>query len=114
MPSPPYHGRAAFDPAIVAEIAQTLRARWDADGELALAATVGAVGDAAQPKTYEDFTLAIVGILGAGGSEAEVAGYLRREEERLIGVARSTGQTRWSIACTAWRAVRGISLPTES
>jgi hypothetical protein len=114
MPSPPYHGRAAFDPTIVAAIAQVLRTMWDADGGLVLAATIASGDNPAQPRTYEDFALSIAGILGAGGSEAEVSGYLRREEERLLGVPRLTGQARWLIAQAAWRAVRGISLPRSS
>ena len=50
----------------------------------------------------------VCGILAAGGSAAEVRGYLRREEEGLLGEARSEGPTRGSIAATAWRIVRGI------
>jgi hypothetical protein len=111
LPSPQYHGRAAFDPRIVAEIARVLRTVWDPDGVLGLAASTAAAKDSVEPGTHEEFALTIAGILGAGGSEAEVCGYLRREEERLTGAARSTGQLRWDIAQDAWRAVRGISLP---
>jgi hypothetical protein len=113
MPAPLYHGRAAFDPAIVAAIATILRTQWDSDGELALAASTAVSDDVIQPKTHEDFALAIAGLLGAGGSEAEVSGYLRREEERLLGTARSTGEARWPIAQAAWRAVRGSPLPPK-
>jgi hypothetical protein len=110
MPAPRYHGRAAFDLAVVAAIAAVLRTEWDSDGALALAARVASKDDQTLARTYDDFALAVAGVLGAGGSEAEVAGYLRREEERLLGVARSTGQMRWTIAQTAWRLVRGIPL----
>lgn len=98
MNHPRYHGRAAFDPAIVPSIANVLASHWDADGDLARAAD----------STYLEFATTIAGMLGAGGSEAEVAGYLRREEERLLGAAWSTGHTRWPIAKFAWRAVRDL------
>jgi hypothetical protein len=102
------------DPTMVAGIAQILRTSWDADGGLVRAASTASGGNPAQPRTYEGFALSIARILGAGGSEAEVSGYLRREEERLLGVARLTGQARWLIAQAAWRAVRGISPPPGS
>jgi hypothetical protein len=111
MPFPPYYGRAAFDPAIITEIAATLRSQWDSDGALVAAAGAILSNDPTVPRSYDDFALAIAGILGSGGSEAEVSRYLRREEERLLGASRSTGQIRWPIARAAWRAVRGISLP---
>jgi hypothetical protein len=109
MPAARYHGRAAFDLPVVAAIAAVLRTQWDSDGALARA-SVASKDDQTLARTYDDFALAVAGILGAGGSEAEVAGYLRREEERLLGTARSTGQIRWVIAQAAWRAVRGIPL----
>jgi hypothetical protein len=109
MIHPPYHGKAAFDAAVVATIAAALQKQWDPDGALlAAAATLGS-NDTTVPRTYSDFALAIAGLLAAGGTEAEVSGYLRREEERLLGAARSTGKVRWPIATLAWRAVRGIS-----
>lgn len=108
MNVPRYHGRAAFDPAIVAAIAAVLQSHWDADGALLRAASANASVDATAPSTYLAFATAIAGLLAAGGSEAEVSRYLRLEEERLLGVARSTGHTRWPIARFAWRAVRDL------
>jgi hypothetical protein len=99
MPGPRYHGRAAFDPAILAAIANVLQSHWDADGALQRAASA----------TYLEFATAIAGLLAAGGSEAEVSRYLRLEEERWLGAARSTGKTRWPIARFAWRAVRDFA-----
>jgi hypothetical protein len=108
MSIPRYHGRAAFDPTIVAAIAGVLRSHWDQDGALARAAVASLSQDQTLPKTYEAFATAIAGLLAAGGSEAEVSRYLRLEEERLLGAARSTGHTRWPIARFAWRAVRDL------
>jgi hypothetical protein len=109
MSSPRYHGRAAFDPTIVAAIAGVLRSNWDQDGELARAASTNLSPDDTLPKTYEAFATAIAGLLATGGSEAEVSRYLRLEEERLLGAARSTGHTRWPIARFKWRAVRDLA-----
>src|ERR1700722_6174267 len=108
MTGPRYHGKAAFDAAAVQTIAAALQAQWDADGELERAAVAHGSVDETAPRTYADFALAIAGLLAAGGSEAEVSGYLRREEVRLLGAPRSTGKVRWPIAKLAWRAVRGI------
>lgn len=108
MNAPRYHGRAAFDPAIVAAIAGVLQSHWDADGALLLAAATNASVDITAPSTYLAFATAIAGLLAAGGSEAEVSRYLRLEEERLLGAARTTGHTRWPIARFAWRAVRDL------
>ncbi|HZS59752.1 MAG TPA: hypothetical protein VFA43_10810 [Gemmatimonadaceae bacterium] len=65
MTGPRYHGRAAFDPAILASIAAVLQS---------------AAGTT-------DCATSIAGLLAAGGSEAEVSRYLRLEEERLLGAA---------------------------
>jgi hypothetical protein len=105
---PRYHGKAAFDAAVVSKIAAALQTQWDPDGKLLLAAKTGENADTTAPRTYDDFALAIAGLLAAGGSEAEVSGYLRREEDRLLGSPQSTGKVRWPIAKLAWRAVRGI------
>ena len=87
MIGPRYHGKAAFDAAIVATIGAALQRQWDPDGALLLAATTRDGDDTTVPRTYGDFALAIAGLLAAGGTEAEVSGYLRREEERLLGAA---------------------------
>jgi hypothetical protein len=108
MPTPRYHGRAAFDAAIVASIAGVLQSHWDFDGALQRAAAASLSNDRSLPRTYLEFATAIAGLLAAGGSEAEVSRYLRLEEERLLGTARSTGHTRWPIARFAWRAVRDL------
>ena len=108
MPTPRYHGRAAFDAAIVASIADVLQSHWDFDGALQRAAATSASDDRSLPRSYLEFAIAIAGLLAAGGSEAEVSRYLRLEEERLLGTARSTGHTRWPIARFAWRAVRDL------
>jgi hypothetical protein len=111
MSGPRYHGKAAFDAGVVTKIATALQMQWDPDGLLLHAAAHAQSDDHTLARTYHDFALAIAGLLAAGGSEAEVSGYLRREEERLLGEARSTGAIRWPLARLAWRAVRGIDLP---
>jgi hypothetical protein len=98
--SPRYHGRAAFDPAIVATIAGVLRTQWDPDGALGRAASASTSTDHSLPTTYEEFALAIAGLLAAGGSEAEVSRYLRLEEERLLGAARAPVAIPYAPAST--------------
>ena len=108
MTFPRYHGRASSMPDIVEKLEALLARDWDADGELVRAARDIVPYDDARPNTLRDYAAAVCGILAAGGSAAEVRGYLRRVEEELLGEARSEGPTRGSIAVTAWRIVRGI------
>jgi hypothetical protein len=41
----------------------------------------------------------------AGGSQAAVMGYLRSEEEQLLGEAKTTGKERGAVARELWKAV---------
>jgi hypothetical protein len=105
---PRYHGRAAFDPAILARVEALLARDWDADGAIVRAAADAAPMDGARPRSLAAYAAAVCGILAAGGSEAEVMGYLRREEEYLVDQPRTEGTERAAIAGAAWRLVRGI------
>jgi hypothetical protein len=107
--SPRYHARLAFDPAVVSEVRDLLACYWDPDGALAGAARALETRDLAQPRSIADYALAICGILAAGGAEADVSGFLRREEAKLLGEPRSTGHTRMPLARACWRAVRGLT-----
>jgi hypothetical protein len=108
---PRYHARLAFEPAVLAEVAQLLATHWDWDGALVRGAQQVETPDPWQPRSLDEYALAVCGILAAGGPEAQVMGYLRREEEKLLGAARTTGEERSELARAAWRAVRGIALP---
>ena len=55
MNNPRYHGRAAFDPEIVAAIAAVLQSQWDADGALLRAAAATVSEDHTLPRAYHDF-----------------------------------------------------------
>lgn len=107
--SPRYHARLAFDPAVVAEVRDLLARYWDPDGALAGAARALETPDLAQPRSIADYALAICGMLAAGGAEADVSAFLRREEAKLLGEPRSTGHTRMPLARACWRAVRGLT-----
>lgn len=107
--TPPYHGRLAFDPAVIAQVSELLARYWDPDGMLARAAGKVETHDLAQPRTIADYALAICGMLDAGGGEADVSGFLRREESKLLGEPRSTGHTRMPLARACWRAVHGFA-----
>jgi hypothetical protein len=108
-PFPRYHARLAFDPAVVAEVRDLLACYWDPDGALAGAARALETRDLAQPRSIAEYALAICGILAAGGAEADVSGFLRHEEAKLLGAARTTGHTRMPLARACWRAVRGLA-----
>ena len=95
-------------PDIVEKVEELLARDWDPDGAIARAARDIVPYDDARPSSLRDYAAAVCGLLAAGGSAAEVRGYLRRVEEELLGEARSEGPTRGSIAVTAWRIVRGI------
>lgn len=109
MASPQYHARLAFEPDVVAEIAELLVRYWDPDGAVTGAARALESRDLAQPRSIADYALAVCGILAAGGTEADVSGFLRREETKVLGEPRSRGHTRMPLARACWRAVRGLA-----
>ncbi len=118
---PPYHGRAAFRPETLAHAERLLVARWDPDGTIARAMAARPEGpDPTRPRTMADAALEACGILAAGGPEAQVSGYLKREEMALLQepaddaelVARR--ERRQRVAAALWRLVRGITEPGDS
>lgn len=113
MSFPSFHGRAAGRADILAQVETLLARAWDPRGELVDAARSVEVHDHGRPRTLADFALGICGILGAGGSEALVCGYLRREEEAIWQSPRTSGEERAVIARAAWRIVRGIARPED-
>ena len=113
MPFPEYLGRAAGSPLVIAQVEAVLARAWDPDGELVKAAMSVNPSDHGRLRTLAEFAAAVCGMLGAGGSEAEVSGYLRREEEAVWEEARTTGDQRAAIAGAAWRIVRGIARPED-
>jgi hypothetical protein len=80
---------AAEHPDVVREVAALLAARWDPDAELA------APDGARAPTSHAS---AVLAIYAAGGSPAEVMGYLRRAEEARFVFPRSTGEARAALA----------------
>lgn len=113
MSIPPFYGRAAFSPDVIRQVEAVLKRAWDANGELIRAAEVADPHDYARPRTLTAYATAVCALLGAGGSEAQVCGYLRREEEALLGAARTIAQERGAIAGAAWRIVRGVARPED-
>jgi hypothetical protein len=111
--SPPYFGRAAGSPDVLAAVEALLAAYWDPNGEWQRAVLALAPLDGGRARTLSQHAAAICGLLGAGGSEAEVMGYLRREEEAVWPEARSAGGLRAAIAGAAWRIVRGVARPED-
>lgn len=113
MSFPAYHGRAAGAADVIAQVEALLARMWDPSGDLVRTAASANPLDNGRPRTLAEFAAAVCGMLGAGGSEAEVRGYLRREELALWTEARSDGQQRAAIAGAAWRIVRGIARPED-
>ncbi len=96
----------AFDPPVLTAVAGLLRSVWDPNGRILRAAA--RTDDPAQPdapRTYEDFARVLCGILAAGGNLADISGYLRREEERLLGSEQTTGRERWAVGRGAGEAM---------
>jgi hypothetical protein len=100
--SPRYHARLAFEPAVVGEVKALLLRYWDPDGVLSAAARELESRDLAQARSIADYAMAVCGMLAAGGTEADVSGFLRGEEAKLLGEPRSTGHTRMPLARACW------------
>jgi hypothetical protein len=119
-PFPIHHGRHALLPETLATAKQLLVTHWDPDGALRrMLATRPAGPDATRPRSLDDAAREACGILAAGGPEAQVSGYLKREELAVLGppdgeaeqVARRERRQRAAIAL--WRLVRGIPHPSD-
>jgi hypothetical protein len=95
----------AFGPTVIAEAARVIAATWDPSGQVLSAALVKRPLDAAEPRSYSDYAIVLCGIAAAGGSQAAVMGYLRTEEETLLGKVVSSGSDRGAAARGVWKAV---------
>ena len=80
---------AAGHPDVVRRVAALLVERWDPRGEL-----TAPDGERA-PVSH---ATAVLALYAAGGSPAEVMGYLRRAEEARFVFPRSTGEARAALA----------------
>ena len=89
-----YYARAGADPVLIQAVATELRARWDPAGEFA------APDEERDPDAH---ARAILGMLATGADIAAVMGYLRRAEEAVLGVPRSTAHERHALAERIWR-----------
>ena len=101
MSFPPYFGRAAEHPEIVARVQTLLATTWDPAGTIRDAAA----GDA---RYYDDQAMTVVGMLAAAAPPPEVQRYLRQQEEAALGYTLHTFEVRRDIAQAAWRAVRSL------
>ncbi|MGH7719273.1 MAG: hypothetical protein ACREON_10560 [Gemmatimonadaceae bacterium] len=88
-----FHARADANEELIARVASLLAREWDPAREFR--APDGSGDPAAHART-------LLAILAGGGGAAQVVGYLRRAEEEILGVARSTGAARWSLADQIW------------
>jgi hypothetical protein len=95
----------AFEPAVIAEAARVIAATWDPGGQILRAALLKRPPDAAEPRSYSDYAIVLCGIAAAGGNQAAVMGYLRTEEETLLGQVVTTGSERGAAARGVWKAV---------
>ena len=97
----------AFTESATSAVRALLAQRWDPDGVLRAAATARQSEDVLAPRTLDDFTRMVCGILAAGGTLAEVVSFLREEEAQLLGAPRTTPRELGAIGRAAWLAVRG-------
>jgi hypothetical protein len=95
----------AFEPQVIAEAARVIAATWDPSGQVLRAAHLKRPIDAVEPRSYSDYARVLCGIAAAGGSQAAVMGYLRTEEETLLGQVVTSGSDRGAAARGVWKAV---------
>lgn len=89
----------AFEPAVVAEVVRLLETVWDPSGQIiAAVARKPNKANPHQPRTYRDYAFVLCAMAAASSSEAEMMGYLRREEEEFCGAAVTTGHERGTVA----------------
>ena len=117
---PSYLGRAALAPETLVAGEELLALHWDPDGSLRRAMAVRpTMPDPTRPRTLADAGREACGVLAAGGPEADVSGYLRREEVALLAPPEDEAEQierrerRQRAAIVLWRLVRGISLPSD-
>jgi hypothetical protein len=97
----------AFTETATSAVRDLLAHRWDVDGTLRVAAANRLSDDVLAPRSLDDFTRTVCGILAAGGTLAEVVSFLRGEEGQLLGAPRTPPRELGAIARAAWLAVRG-------
>ena len=102
--TPPRFPRDAFDDHVVAAIAAILPERWDPSGRI-IAAAARRRDKSGTLRTYHDYALVLAGMAASGASQAAILGFLRSEEEALLGSAITTGRERGSVAMGVWAAV---------
>ena len=95
----------AFDGPVIAEVVALLTTTWDRNGRIIRNAASRRGQDSSLPKSYSEYAMVLCGIAAAGGSQAAVMGYLRQEEEALLGASISTGKERGAVSRGVWKAV---------
>ena len=117
---PLYHGRAALLPETLRDAEQVLAAYWDPEGRLRRGLATRPEGhDPTRPRSLAEAAREACGILAAGGPEAEVSGYLKREELAVLGPPADEAEQitrrerRQRAALALWRLVRGIPHPSD-
>ena len=95
----------AFDGPVIAEVAALLVTTWDPNGRIIRNAVSRRGQDSSEPRSYTEYATVSCGIAAAGGSQAAVMGYLRQEEEALLGASMTTGKERGAVARGVWKAV---------
>jgi|GEM_PF-4458798 hypothetical protein len=117
---PPHLVAKASSPLTLATLEQLLAAHWDPDGEIRRRLAVRPDGpDPTRPRNLGQVAAEVAGILGSGGDELQVGGYLKREEFALFGsvddetLKTSRRARREFVRGALWRAVRGISRPGD-
>lgn len=97
----------AFTTAAIDRIHALLDAHWSAAPEVCAASAIARAADRAAPRSSADYARVIAGVVAAGGTKAEVAAFLRGEEESLLGAARTAPRELAAIGRGAWLAARG-------
>lgn len=101
------HTLHAFTAAAMERVRVLLQQDWDRDGAIARAAVSRGDRDPAAPRSHDDFTAIVCGMLAAGATKSDVVEYLRGEEVALLGAVRSPPSTLGAVGRAAWLAVRG-------
>ena len=105
---------------MLATLERLLAEHWDPDQTIRGALAMRPLGpDATRPRDLGGVAAEVAGILSSGGSEADVSGYLKREELALFGVVTDEmlkalrRERREFVRGALWRAVRGIPRPGD-
>ena len=107
---------AAGSPATLERLERALAAHWDPDGDLARALAARPDGpDPTRPRSLAEVARDVAGLLAAGATEADVGGYLRREERAVLPGDPTPDELalrhlrRDRVRAALWRVVRGIA-----